>query len=100
MNRSTANPRYANGARRRRARTHLLTTQTHCGICGHPVDKTIPTPHPDSPEIDEITPISKGGSPYQLTNLQLTHRRCNRAKSDKTTTDDNAARTFVTTRQW
>lgn len=61
----------------------ILKTQSVCGICGQPVDKTLKPPHPLSPVIDHIIPISKGGHPSDLKNLQLAHWQCNRAKSDK-----------------
>ena len=61
----------------------ILKTQEVCGICGQEVDKTIPYPHPMSPTIDHIIPISKGGHPSALENLQLAHRWCNRQKSNK-----------------
>lgn len=61
----------------------ILKTQDVCGICGKPVDKTLKSPHPLSPTIDHIIPISKGGHPSDMNNLQLAHRQCNRAKSDK-----------------
>lgn len=66
-----------------KARAKILATQTTCGICGRPVDKSIPPPHPLSPTIDHIIPVSKGGHPSDLSNLQLAHRCCNRQKSDK-----------------
>jgi 5-methylcytosine-specific restriction endonuclease McrA len=77
------NPRYANGAKRRAIRQWVLSTQDICGICGQPVDKTLKTPHPMSPEVDEIIPISKGGSPYERSNVQLAHRICNQRKGNK-----------------
>lgn len=61
----------------------ILASQDICGICGKPVDKTIKPPHPMSPTIDHIIPVSKGGHPSDIDNLQLAHRCCNRAKSDK-----------------
>ena len=61
----------------------ILRTQQLCGICGMPVDKKIKYPHPLSPSVDHIIPVSKGGHPSDLANLQLAHRWCNRAKSDK-----------------
>lgn len=61
----------------------ILKTQDICGICGQPVDIKIPYPHPMSPTVDHIIPISKGGHPSALENLQLAHRWCNRQKSDK-----------------
>jgi 5-methylcytosine-specific restriction endonuclease McrA len=47
------------------------------------VDKTLPPYTPLSPELDEKIPVNRGGDPYQFENLQLTHRKCNRQKSDK-----------------
>ena len=61
----------------------ILKTQTVCGICGKPVDKTLKPPDPMAPVIDHIIPISKGGHPSAMENLQLAHWTCNRQKSDK-----------------
>lgn len=61
----------------------VLKTQTVCGICGYPVDFSYRAPHPLSPTVDHIIPVSKGGHPFELSNLQLAHRYCNRQKSDK-----------------
>jgi len=65
------------------ARAKILKTQTICGICGKPVDLSLKYPHPLSATIDHIIPVSKGGHPSDISNLQLAHRCCNRAKSDK-----------------
>lgn len=73
----TANPRYANGARRRALRIRILREQDYCWICDEEVDKTIPTPDPMSPEVHEIIPIAHGGNPIDPTNCVLTHRICN-----------------------
>lgn len=64
------------------ARLKILKTQTICGICGKPVDFSYKNPHPLAPTVDHIIPVSKGGHPTDLSNLQLAHRCCNRAKSD------------------
>lgn len=77
------NGRYANGAKRREIRRWLLATQDVCAICGKPIDKTLKTPHPMSPEVDEILPYSKGGSPIDRNNVQLVHRICNQRKGNK-----------------
>ena len=61
----------------------ILSTQSICGICGQPVDKTLKYPDPMSPTVDHIIPVSKRGDPVALENLQLAHRYCNRMKSDK-----------------
>lgn len=60
----------------------ILSTQTICGICGKPVDKSLKYPHPLSPCVDHIIPIAKGGHPSDIDNMQLAHWTCNRAKSD------------------
>ncbi len=61
----------------------MLKTENVCGICGHPVDKHLKYPHPMSSVIDHIVPVSKGGHPSAIENLQLAHWSCNRQKSDK-----------------
>ena len=67
-----------------KARRVILATQDVCGICGKPVDKVkYRYPHPLSATVDHIIPVSKGGHPSDLSNLQLAHRCCNRQKADK-----------------
>lgn len=61
----------------------ILATQTICGICGKPVDMSLKYPHPLSACVDHIIPVAKGGHPSDISNLQLAHWGCNRAKSDK-----------------
>ncbi|WP_242358631.1 HNH endonuclease [Bifidobacterium pseudolongum] len=87
------NPRNRNGARRRQLRARVLAAYDTCAICGQPVDKSLRTPHPLSPEVDEITPVSRGGDPLSWDNARLTHRRCNRLKSNKS---DDYARAQLT----
>ncbi|MDR1033357.1 MAG: HNH endonuclease, partial [Bifidobacteriaceae bacterium] len=77
------NPRRSNGSLRTRLRNRVLSVYDVCALCGTPVDKQLHTPHPYSPEVDEIIPVSLGGSPFEMSNLQLTHRHCNRQKSNK-----------------
>lgn len=90
------NERVSNGWRRRQLRARVLAAYNVCAICGKPVDKTLKTPHPMSAEVDELVPVSRGGDPYSFTNCRLTHRRCNRFKSDKT---DEHARALLAGRQ-
>ena len=59
----------------------IYATQTICGICGKPVDFGFKFPHPLSPCIDHIIPVSKGGHPSAIENLQLAHMCCNSQKS-------------------
>ncbi len=82
----SSNPRYQNGHQRRKIREWLLQTQGECAICGKPIDKTLKTPHPMSAEVDEIIPVSLGGSPIKRSNVQLAHRICNQRKSNKVDT--------------
>ncbi len=66
-----------------RNKKRIFATQNTCGICGHPVDMKIKPPLPMAPCIDHIIPVSKGGHPSDIDNLQLAHWSCNRQKSDK-----------------
>ncbi len=61
----------------------IYATQQICGICGQPVDFSLKWPDPMSPTIDHIIPVSAGGHPSDLANLQLAHFTCNRQKSNK-----------------
>lgn len=61
----------------------IYKTQEICGICGRPVDQSLKFPDPMSRCIDHIVPISRGGHPSAMSNLQLAHLVCNRAKSDR-----------------
>ena len=79
-----SNPRRSNGHRRDMLRRRVLAAYDTCAICGRPVDKTLKSPHPMSAEVDELIPVSRGGDPYSFANCRLTHRICNRFKSDKT----------------
>ncbi len=90
------NPRNRNGARRRALRARVLASSDVCAICGKPVDKSLKTPHPLSPEVDELVPVSRGGDPLSFANCRLTHRICNRLKSDKT---DEHARALLRGKQ-
>lgn len=76
--------RYANGHRRRQVRRQVLAEETTCWLCGLPVDKTLRTPDPGSPEVDEILPVSLGGSPIDRTNCRLSHRICNERRGNGT----------------
>lgn len=76
-------PRKVHPALRNAVRAKVLATQDVCAICGLLVDKTLPQYDPMAPEIDEIIPVSRGGSPVDLDNLQLTHRRCNERKGNR-----------------
>lgn len=78
----------------RRNRKKILMTQSVCAICGRPVDMSLKAPDPMSATVDHIIPVSKGGHPSDINNLQLAHWICNRMKSDKLI--DYSARQQVT----
>ena len=61
----------------------IYATRTICGICGKPVDMSLRWPNPMSKCIDHIIPVSKGGHPSDMDNLQRSHMCCNREKSYK-----------------
>lgn len=93
------NPRRSNGYRRDQIRKWVLATYDTCAICGKPVDKTLKTPHPMSAEVDEIIPVSHGGSPISKDNVQLTHRICNQKKSNKVVVNHDV-RPIPVSRKW
>ena len=65
-----------------RYRAQVRAQRQPCALCGGDIDYTLRTPHPDSFEIDHVIPLKHGG-PDTLDNCQPSHRRCNRAKSDR-----------------
>lgn len=67
----------------KRNRRRIFTTQSICALCGKPVDMELQFPHPLSKTIDHIIPIAQGGHPSDISNMQLAHFCCNRAKGDK-----------------
>lgn len=76
------NPRRTNGYRRDQLRRRVLAHYTTCAECGGPVDKTLPPNDPGAPEVDEIIPVSLGGSPLAWSNVRLTHRICNQKRGN------------------
>lgn len=97
-----ANPRNANGHRRRRLRRRVLAAYTQCALCGKWVDKTLPYTDPGAPEVDEILPVSLGGDPLLWSNVQLAHRACNQDKGNKVDHEPRPTITVkpVTSRTW
>ncbi len=71
-----SNPRRTNGTKRDKIRARVLREETHCWLCGEQVDTSLPHGLPQSPEVDEIIPVSKGGDPYNRSNCRLAHRLC------------------------
>lgn len=92
------NPRYANGALRRKHRARLKAMGAPCGICGGrlgPIhyDEPSDAAHPLSFVVDEIRPVARWrefgyASPRAAAedwdNLQAAHYWCNAQKGAKT----------------
>ena len=74
MGRKGANPRYANGSRRRAIRRRWLAIGAPCALCGRAIDYSLPAGDPMSFEVDEIVPVSCGGDPLDFGNTQPSHR--------------------------
>lgn len=76
------NPRMSNGSARRKLVKRVKAEGRGCWICrafGRPdaINYDLPPGHPLSFELDELVPVSKGGSPYEYDNVDAAHRRCN-----------------------
>lgn len=86
------NPRRQNGHQRNKLRNYLKQKGDPCGICGQPIDYSLPPGEPLSFEVDEIIPVSRwkefGYSSAKACaldpkNVQASHRICNQRKSNK-----------------
>lgn len=97
-NRGAANPRYANGARRRALAARVKAMGMPCWICGLPIDPMRKAGDPLSFELDELVPVSKGGSPVDFENTAGSHRACNQWRGDKSMARVEAVRTEVRAR--
>lgn len=78
------NPRRSNGSARTKLRDAVRAEGLPCALCGMPIDYSLPAGDPMSYELDEIVPVSKGGSPYERANVQPAHRICNQRKGNGT----------------
>lgn len=56
-----------------------------CQLCLKKVNKRLKHPHPMSPSIDHVIPVSRGGN-HSRQNVVLAHLRCNLRKHAKTVT--------------
>ena len=80
---SMSNPRRTNSTKRNNLRAQVLREETNCWLCGKPVDVNLKAGLPESPEVDEILPVSLGGNPYDRKNTRLAHRLCNQRRGNK-----------------
>lgn len=51
-------------------------------------------------ELDEIVPVSKGGSPYDPGNVAPAHRLCNQRKGNRTPQDASKPPRLPLSRRW
>lgn len=87
------NPRRANGSKRDALRKRVAAMGLPCHICKQPIDYSLTTwtdptdgktkRHPLSFELDELVPVSKGGSPFDIGNVAPAHRICNQKRGNK-----------------
>ena len=88
------NPRHANGAARRKLVKRLKASGEPCWLCGKPIDLSLGMvtdprtgkrrPHPMSFVVDEVVPVSQGGSPIDPENCRPAHWICNARRGDGT----------------
>ena len=88
------NPRRSNGSARDKVRDRWRSLGLPCAICGKPIDYTLgmvidrrtgkKRQHPMSFVVDEIIPVSRGGSPYSMDNTRPAHYICNARRGDGT----------------
>ncbi len=79
----SGNARYSNGSARRKLRAWLKDQGRPCHLCGRPIDYSLPAGDPWSFEVDELVPVSKGGSPINRSNVAPAHRICNQKRGNK-----------------
>lgn len=77
------NPRTKNGSKRKKLRERLKAERRDCHICGCPIDYDLPAFDPMSFEVDEIIPVSRGGSPFDYNNVAAAHRICNERRGNR-----------------
>lgn len=94
------NPRRTNGSRRTKLRNRVRAMGLPCALCGQPIDYSLPAGDPMSYELDEIVPVSKGGSPYDPANVQPAHRICNQRKGNREASKPPCPPMLPLSRRW
>ena len=90
--------RYANGHRRRSLAARVRAMGEPCHICGLPIPPDAPAGTLLSFELDELVPVSKGGSPVDPGNVAPSHRCCNAWRGNKSLGRVEAVRSEVRAR--
>ncbi len=80
----------------------IFHSQEYCALCGGLVDFSRKFPDPLSPSIDHIIPVSRGGDPSALENMQLAHLGCNAAKGNRNIKSNkpSASQTMTVSHDW
>lgn len=90
------NIRYSEGRQKRDAAIWCLKMEARpCWICQYAIDYGARYTHPHAFECDELTPVSKHGSPTDPNNLAAAHRICNNWRSNRSVTEVNATKAAV-----
>lgn len=89
------NPRRANGSRRTGMTRRLRAQGRPCWICGLPIDYSLPARDPLAFECDELVPVSRGGSPYDIGNAAASHRCCNNWRKARSVREVDAVRSLA-----
>lgn len=74
------------GRPRRRINDQVRAEEPNCWLCGTYIDQALPRErkaHPMSSSIDEIVPVSQGGSTLDRANLHHAHLACNVYRGDR-----------------
>ena len=77
------NIRKSSSTKRIALRKRVAALGLPCALCGKAIDYSLPAGHPLCYELDEIIPVSKGGSPFDRDNVQPAHRICNQRRGNK-----------------
>lgn len=78
-----SNPRREHAGKRDKLRARVAAEGLPCHLCGKPIDYSLPAGHPMAYELDEIIPVSRGGSPIDRENVAPAHRICNQRRGNK-----------------
>lgn len=86
-----------NTTTRDKHRATIAQDEPPCHWCHEPIDYRAHHLDPRAFQVDHVHPIAQGG-PDTLDNKVPSHRKCNRAKSDKVNYQPGV--TFVSDRRW
>ena len=85
----TTNPRFRGSQVWRKAAESVIANAKRdglgCALCAGAIDFDAPPRSKWSPAVDHIRPLSRGGHPTEISNLQIVHTACNSRKGARTT---------------